>query len=393
MNTQKELSTSEILQQQYVMRRRSERGSYHYDQLNVYFNELTNEYRSRWFSGRSRNSMSFRGDATYAIESLVEDRVAKFISQGEDNGYELIDRVVCNFADVPFSKFAGAKLAPITLDKLNKTSEWTDSAHTVFIPYCHGEHVCIRIGMQDAFSVQCMNEQGVIIQLKPKDEAKLRQMVRLQEYETFVIEAILTPHGITFLDLLCVNGVPLKWPFRKRMALLSKLIKEPKILTGLISPANIDVYTPDMTLRIDPVKRPISGYAVKSLKAPVNLDDVVITPVIEQHFIIRIYPSHNRDVQERELRNNGLMKLLLLIPGHHKNQPWIEVGTMIAKLGHEQFHLVKCDGIKNGRLNNPKPFNDNAMADYLREEDASVLEQLERNWALTLNYELSTVTR
>jgi hypothetical protein len=87
------------------------------------------------------------------------------------------------------------------------------------------------------------------------------------------------------------------------------------------------------------------------------------------------------------------MKLSLLIPGHHKNQPWIEVGTMIAKLGHEQFHLVKCDGIKNGRLINPKPFNDDAMADYLREEDASVLEQLERNWALTLNYELSSVTR
>lgn len=392
MNTQKELSTSEILQQQYVMRRRSESGSYHYDQLNVYFDESSNEYRSRWFSGRSRNSMSFRGDATYALESLVEERVAKFISQGEENGYELIDRVVCNFADVPFSKFAGAKLAPVSLEKLNKTPEWTDPAHTVFIPYYHGEHVCIRIGMQDAFSVQCMNDKGIIIQLKPKDEAKLRQMVRLQEYETFVIEAILTPHGITFLDLLCVNGIALKWPFRKRMALLSKLIKDPKILTGLLSPANIDVFTPDMTMRINPTKRPISGYAVKSLKAPVNLDDVVITPTIEQYFIVRVYPSHNRDIQERELRNNGLQKLSLLIPGQQNNQQWVQVGTMIAKLGHEQFHLVKCDGIKNGILINPKPFNDPDMSEYLREENASTLEHLDRNWALTLKHELSSIS-
>lgn len=384
-----EVSASEVLQQQHLMRRRSENRNYTYEQLNIYFDENGGEYISRLFTGRSRNSMTLRGSACYAVDTLVEDRVNRFIHEGEANGYEYIDRVVSNFADVPFTKFAGARLSPVTLTQLNRTPEWTDPLYTVFIPYCHGEHVCIRIGMQDAFSVQCMNDRGEIVALKEKDQNRLRAMVRLQKYETFVLEAILTPHDITFLDLLCVNGVGLIWPYRKRMALLAKLIKEPQLLTRILSPKNIDVFAPDMTQRINPSKRPISGYAVKSIKAPVNLNDVVITPVIEQHFILRVYPSQLRDQQERELRLKGLQKIALCIPNAGNEAGWTQVGTMYASLGYEPFKLVKCDGIKNGLLINPKPFNDNDMADYLREENASTLEHLDRNWALTLNHELS----
>lgn len=389
VSEQCEVTSREVLQQQCLLRRRSQSGTYNYEQLNIYFDEENCEFVSRWFSGRSRNSMTFKGGAAYAIESLVEERVEKFISQGEDNGYELIDRIVSNFADVPFSKFAGAKLAPIPLDKLNLTPEWMDPQHTVFIPYQHGEHVCIRIGMHDAFSVQCMNHQGDVVKLKAHDEQRLRKMIKLEEYETFVIEAILTSHDIIFLDLLCVNGLALKWPYRKRMAMLSTLIKDPRILTRIQSPKGVDVFAPDMQLRHNPSKRPISGYAVKSLKAPVNLDDVFITPVIEQHFILRVYPTQIRDQQERELRLKGVQKLGLMLPGKQGN--WVEVGRMYAPLGHSTFHLVKCDGIKNGLLINPKPFADDAMSDYLREEDASVLEHLERNWALTLRHELSSL--
>ena len=35
------------------------------------------------------------------------------------------------------------------------------------------------------------------------------------------------------------------------------------------------------------------------------------------------------------------------------------------------------------------PSDDQEMADYLREEDASTLDHLDRNWALTLKHELS----
>ena len=384
-----DVSASEVLQQQYLLRRRSSSGTYHYEQLNIYFDETSGDYVSRWFTGRSRNTVKLRGSACYALESLVEDRVNKFILEGEAEGYEVVDRMVANFADVPFSKFAGARLSPVTLTQLNQTPEWTDPLYTVFVPYYHGEHVCIRIGMQDAFSVQCMNDRGDIIKLKEKDENRLRAMVRLQKYETFVLEAILTTHEITFLDLLCVNGVALNWPYRKRMALLAKLIKEPQILSRLLSPKNIDVFAPNMAERINPRTRPISGYAVKSIKAPVNLNDVVITPVIEQHFILRVYPSQLRDQQERELRLQGLQKIALSVPNAGPDRGWTQVSVMRARLGYEPFHLVKCDGIKNGMLINPKPFNNQDMADYLREEDASTLEHLDRNWALTLDHELS----
>ena len=388
MNETVEASASEVLHQQHLLRRRSQSGTYHYDQLNIYYDESGGEFISRWFTGRSRNTMKLRGSACYALETLVDDRVRNFIHEGEANGYEYVDRMVTNFADIPFSKFAGARLSPVSLFKLNKTPEWTDPLHTVFIPYCHGEHVCIRIGMQDAFSVQCMNDRGEIIQLKEKDQNRLRGMVRLQKYETFVIEAILTPHDITFLDLLCVNGVGLTWPYRKRMALLAKLRKDPNILSRILSPKNIDVFAPNMAERVNPQKRPISGYAVKSLKAPVNLNDVVITPVIEQHFILRVYPSQLRDKEERELRLKGMQKIALSMP-NAQDQGWTQVSTLFASLGYEPFQLVKCDGIKNGKLINPKPLYDQEMADYLREEDASTLDHLDRNWALTLKHELS----
>ena len=156
MNETVEASASEVLHQQHLLRRRSQSGTYHYDQLNIYYDESGGEFISRWFTGRSRNTMKLRGSACYALETLVDDRVRNFIHEGEANGYEYVDRMVTNFADIPFSKFAGARLSPVSLFKLNKTPEWTDPLHTVFIPYCHGEHVCIRIGMQDAFSVQCM---------------------------------------------------------------------------------------------------------------------------------------------------------------------------------------------------------------------------------------------
>ena len=384
-----ETSASEVLQQQHLMRRRSGSKNYQYDQLNIYFDETDGEYISRLFSGRSRNTMTLRGSASYGLEVLVEERVSRFIEEGETNGYEYIDRIVSNFADVPFSKFAGAKLSPVSLAQLNETPEWTSSAHTVFIPYCHGEHVCIRIGMQDAFSIQCMNDRGEIIQLKGKDQNRLRAMVRLQQYETFVIEAILTAHEITFLDLLCVNGVGLNWPYRKRMALLAKLIKEPQLLTRIMSPKGIDVFAPDMAERINPSKRPISGYAVKSIKAPIDLKNIVITPVIEQHFVLRVYPTQLRDQQERELRLKGMQKIALSIPNSPPETGWVQVGTMYAPLGYEPFQLVRCDGIKNGILINPKPFNNHDMGDYLREENASTLNHLEHNWALTLNHELA----
>ena len=143
-----------------------------------------------------------------------------------------------------------------------------------------------------------------------------------------------------------------------------------------------------MAERVNPQKRPISGYAVKSLKAPVNLNDVVITPVIEQHFILRVYPSQLRDKEERELRLKGMQKIALSMP-NAQTQGWTQVSTLYASLGYEPFQLVKCDGIKNGKLINPKPLYDQEMADYLREEDASTLDHLDRNWALTLKHELS----
>ena len=86
MNETVEASASEVLHQQHLLRRRSQSGTYHYDQLNIYYDESGGEFISRWFTGRSRNTMKLRGSACYALETLVDDRVRNFIHEGEANG-------------------------------------------------------------------------------------------------------------------------------------------------------------------------------------------------------------------------------------------------------------------------------------------------------------------
>ena len=130
-----EQTTALTLIQQHLMHRRSPSGAYQYEQLTVYFDNATGDYVSHWYTGRSRHTMERRAEASYALESLMETRVANFVSQGEADGFEYVDRIVETFADVPFSRFLGARLAPLSLSTLKSSPGWLDPNNTVLVPY------------------------------------------------------------------------------------------------------------------------------------------------------------------------------------------------------------------------------------------------------------------
>ena len=378
-----EQTTALTLIQQHLMHRRSPSGAYQYEQLTVYFDNATGDYVSHWYTGRSRHTMERRAEASYALESLMETRVANFVSQGEADGFEYVDRIVETFADVPFSRFLGARLAPLSLSTLKSSPGWLDPNNTVLVPYVSGVHVCIRIGMQDAFSLQCMNDRGDTVTLTPQQQKYLRNMIRLTEYETFVVEAILTPQQITLLDLLCVNGVALTWPYLKRMKTLSKLTKDPHIFKQLLHPDSVNVFEANSSERMDPHQRPPSGYAVKSRTLPVDLSATVVTPVIEQNYILRVFPSHLRDADERTLRQRGLKKLNLNVVGSQS------ICEVVVPLNQELPSLIKLDGIKNGKIINPRPFFNRELSEYLRSESGELTEILKNNWTISLLDEIN----
>ena len=171
------------------------------------------------------------------------------------------------------------------------------------------------------------------------------------------------------------------------MKTLSKLTKDPHIFKQLLHPDSVNVFEANSSERMDPHQRPPSGYAVKSRTLPVDLSATVVTPVIEQNYILRVFPSHLRDADERTLRQRGLKKLNLNVVGSQGQ--FKSICEVVVPLNQELPSLIKLDGIKNGKIINPRPFFNRELSEYLRSESGELTEILKNNWTISLLDEIN----
>lgn len=365
---------------QYILCKKTQSGAQQWRQFNLVTNQQGTKWFIKEFYGRSKRGISFKLQHEFGWEDEARLGIDNLIDNRLNEGYINYDRIIQNMVDTPFSKFSPVNNVITNLVDAKKASYLNDSTHRL-IPLHGGIHCCIKVGFDTAFHVEAKNNKDQNIPLPEDVISELVEMVKLSEYETFVLEAFVTRTKVTFVDVLCVNGIVFEKPLSQRMALLSGLKGDDVSFTQLKKPSQINLL-PSFT---NQAAKPY-WYAVKCIKGCTDPLKTV-TPLIPQYFVFNVMASQVRDDILARREKKQRLKLLVSKVNEQGGHELIDVGELILPLSFpsHKIKLVESVGMKMGKLIKPRICMRKYESKTVKSSNSKQFDNLENHWAANLN--------
>lgn len=365
------------LVEQHLLRKTTRSGAQQWRQYNLYVDTTGLQWKMKEFTGRSKTGLAFKQEHSYGLRDEAKLDIENLIENSLNIGYVYIDRIVEKIVDTPFAQFTPIKHSVINFEQA-KEANYLDDEQYRLIPIHGGVHCCIKIGYDTAFHVEAKTCKNIEIPIPEKIKEELVNMVTLCEYETFVLEAFVTPSNVSIIDVICVNGKFLEKRYSQRMALLSGLSGNDEASIKIKTPSTVDLFQVFSTSRARPY-----WYAVKSLAGNV-MDEVENgTKLLPQYFVFNVMTSKVRDDILAHREKKQRVKLIVSKDREDGGYDLVDVGEMILPLKYpsHEIKFVEAVGYMHGKLIKPRVCHQSFSAPCLHKSNMVQFERLTQHWA------------
>lgn len=360
-----------ILVEQHLLCKTTPSGAKQWRQYNLYVDAKGTQWFTKIFKGQSKRGLKLNLEDNYRCKENAKLDINNLVNNDENRGFIYKDRIVENLLDAPFSQFTPIQNELISFEEAKQKDFLNDNTHRL-IRVEGGVHCCIKIGMDTAFHVEAKSNRNLSIPLPEHIEKKLRDMISISEFETFVLEAFVTASKVSLIDILCVNGMPYSKPLNQRFAMLAHLVNDDSFMQKCLKPSEVN---------LNAVKGSPYWYAVKPITGNEGDTDYK-TSLIPQFFVFNVFPSATRDDILKYRDKKQRVNLFLSNDGNTQNA-LTKVGEIIVPLNYplHKIKFVEAKAVVNGQLEKPRVSLYPYQSKRLMRSTMSQFDDLRKHWA------------